>query len=194
MQQDDDHDPDLALLRVAATGDGAGCRALVDRHLRPLHAFATRLLDDASEAEDVCQDAFVKLWQLAPAWTPGQAKIATWLYQVALNGCRDRLRRRRPEAAVEPEALHSNQPGPGGQHERDERHGRLHQALAELPPRQREAIMLFHLQGHSQTEVSAVLEVSVDALESLLARGRRALRARLDEDGDDDRANGESME
>jgi RNA polymerase sigma-70 factor, ECF subfamily len=194
VQQGHEHDPDLDLLRAAAAGDGAGSRGLVDRHLRALHAFSSRLLGDPSEAEDVCQEAFVKLWQLAPSWTPGQAKIGTWLYQVALNGCRDRLRRRRPEAAVEPEALHSNALGPGGQHERDERHTRLHQAIAELPPRQREALVLFHLQGHSQTEVAAVLEVSVDALESLLARGRRALRTRLDESGDDGRASGESTE
>jgi RNA polymerase sigma-70 factor, ECF subfamily len=181
VQQGDDHDPDLALLQAAAAGDGAACRGLVDRHLRSLHAFAARLLDDASEAEDVCQDAFVKLWQRAPDWIPDRARVVTWLYQVALNGCRDRLRRRRPETAFEPERMHSEQPGPGSQHERDERHLQLHQAIARLPERQREALLLFHLQGHSQSEVAAVLEVSIDALESLLARARRTLRAQLDE-------------
>lgn len=184
-QHDDGADPDLALLRAAAAGDGAGCRGLVDRHLRALHAFAARLLNDASEAEDVCQEAFVKLWQLAPGWVAGQAKVSTWLYQVALNGCRDRLRRRRPDAVLETDQLQSGLPDPAADHERREQQRHLQRAIAGLPERQREALLLFHLQGHSQSEAAAVLQVSVDALESLLARARRGLRARLEQDGGD---------
>jgi RNA polymerase sigma-70 factor, ECF subfamily len=173
---DDEQDPDLEPLRAAAAGDAAACRRLVDRHLRPLHAFAARVLDDASEAEDVCQESFMKLWQFAPQWTPGRAKVSTWLYQVALNACRDRQRRRRPEAAADPDELHSTAPGPGRLHDRAETGDRVRRAMAELPARQREALVLFHFEGHTQSEAAAVLEVSVDALESLLARARRTLR------------------
>jgi RNA polymerase sigma-70 factor, ECF subfamily len=181
---DDDHDPDLEAVRAAAGGDAAACRRLVDRHLRSLHAFASRVLDDASEAEDVCQEAFVKLWQFAPRWEPGRALVSTWLYQVALNACRDRQRRRRPDSATDPDALQSSTPGPGALHARDETGARVRQALDRLPQRQREALLLFHFEGHSQAETAAVMEVSVDALESLLARARRSLREWLVDDAE----------
>ena len=179
---EDGHDPDLEALRAAAAGDAAACRRLVDRHLRPLHAYATRILDDAGEAEDVCQEAFVKLWQFAPRWTPGRAKVSTWLYQVALNACRDRQRRRRPDSGADPDALQAATPGPAALHASTQTGERVQAALARLPARQREALLLFHFEGHSQAETAAVLEVSVDALESLLARARRTLRDWLADD------------
>jgi RNA polymerase sigma-70 factor, ECF subfamily len=172
-------DPDLDTLRAIAAGDGAACRRLVDRHLNPLHAFATRMLGDATEAEDVCQESFMKLWQHASRWEADRARVATWLYQVTLNACRDRLRRQRPQAADDPDALQSTQPQPGHAAEHDERARHLHEAIGTLPARQREALLLFHFEGHSQAATAAVLKVSEDALESLLARARRALRARL---------------
>lgn len=177
-------DPDLAVLQQVAGGRQQACRQLVDRHLRGLHAFATRLLGDASEAEDVCQDAFVKLWQMAPRWVPGQAKVSTWLYQVALNACRDRQRRQQPVDA-DFDALPSHEPGPERQQEGYDRQRRLQAWLNELPPRQREAMMLFHYEGHTQIETAAILDLSVDALESLLARARRSLRQRMDTEPED---------
>jgi RNA polymerase sigma-70 factor, ECF subfamily len=173
---DEADDPDIESLRAAAAGDAAACRRLVDRHLRPLHAFAARILDDASEAEDVCQESFMKLWQFAPQWTPGRARVATWLYQVALNACRDRQRRRRPQALADPDELQADTAGPGRLQERAETGALVRQAMERLPERQREALVLFHFEGHTQSEAAAVLDVSVDALESLLARARRTLR------------------
>ena len=174
-----DVDPDLAALEQVAGGHQQACRQLVDRHLRGLHAFATRLLGDASEAEDVCQDSFVKLWQVAPRWVPGQAKVSTWLYQVALNACRDRQRKQSPVDA-DFDAMPSHEPGPEREHEGRDRQRRLQAWLAELPPRQREALLLFHYEGHSQVETAAILDLSVDALESLLSRARRSLRQRME--------------
>ena len=177
-------DPDLSLLQGVADGRQQASRDLVDRHLRGLHAFAARLLGDAAEAEDVCQDTFVKLWQQAPRWVPGPAKISTWLYQVALNACRDRQRRQSPVDA-DFDAMPSHEPGPERQQEGHARQQRLQALLAELPPRQREALLLFHYEGHSQAETAAILELSVDALESLLARARRSLRQRLENEPED---------
>ena len=181
MQQDDSQrdDPDLATLRAIADGDADACRRLVDRHLRPLHAFATRVLGDPAEAEDVCQESFVKLWQTAAQWQPDRALVATWLYQVALNGCRDRLRRQRPQAVDDPDLFHSDDPQPSQQFEHGQRADLLNAALDRLPPRQREALMLFHFEGHSQTHTAAVLDISEQALESLLGRARRGLREQL---------------
>lgn len=177
-RDDDRNDPDLPLLHAAAGGDGGACRALVDRHLQRLHAFASRVLDDAAEAEDVCQDAFMKLWQFASQWDP-RARVRTWLYQVALNGCRDRLRRRRPHSEAEPDELPTSAAGPERRHTERTRAQAVHAALNALPARQREAMLLCHYEGHTNPEAAAMLDVSVDALESLLARAKRALRERL---------------
>jgi RNA polymerase sigma-70 factor, ECF subfamily len=185
-------DPDLDALRAVADGDGAACRRLVDRHLAGLHAFAARMLGDPSEAEDVCQESFMKLWQQAARWEADRARVSTWLYQVALNACRDRLRKQRPQAADDPDQLQSTQQQPAHQAEDDQRAGRLHAAIVRLPPRQREALLLFHFEGHSQADTAAVLEVSEDALESLLARARRGLREQLQDIGPADSGEGRS--
>lgn len=140
---------------------------------------ATRLLDDASEAEDACQDAFVKAWEIAPRWTPGQARFSTWLYGVALNGCRDRLRRRRPQDATALDALIDTGVGPAQQASEDDTARAVRRAITALPERQREALVLCHFQELPQAEAARLLDTSVDALESLLARARRTLRESL---------------
>jgi RNA polymerase sigma-70 factor (ECF subfamily) len=141
---------------------------------------ARRMLNDATEAEDVGQEVFLRVWREAPRWRPGGAKFETWMHRVALNLCYDRLRRRRersdPEAGVavpDPaplasEALLSQQ-----------RSSRVHEALSRLPERQRAAIALVHFQELTNIAAAETLEISVEALESLLARGRRALKAAL---------------
>jgi RNA polymerase sigma-70 factor (ECF subfamily) len=172
-------DSDEALMVRVGRGDAAACRTLVDRHLARLVAFAARTLGDRGEAEDVAQDVFERVWKHAARWEPGRAKLTTWLHRVALNLCLDRLDRRRDaplDAAPEPvdpapsaaERLHSTDVG---------RH--VHEALMTLPPKQRTAITLCHYQGLGQREAAEVMETSVEALESLLARGRRAMKARL---------------
>lgn len=109
----------------------------------------------------------------------GSARFSTWLTRVTLNACRDRLRMRRPTAPVE---VLESLPGDAGPERRTleaERVARVRAALEELPPRQREALVLCHYQGLRQDEAAGAMELSVDALESLLARARRALRTRL---------------
>ena len=105
MEHTDADDPALPLLHRIAQGDAAACAELVDRHLASLHATAFRLLGDASEAEDVCQDVFLAAWQAARDWQPGRARFRTWMLRVATNACHDRHRKRRPEQADVLEAL-----------------------------------------------------------------------------------------
>jgi RNA polymerase sigma-70 factor (ECF subfamily) len=176
-----DADPDADLLPLLAEGDERAFEQLVDRHLSRLHAAATRLLNDRSEAEDVCQDVFLQAWRQASQWQPGRARFATWLHQVMLNGCRDRLRRRRPQSELDPDALVDRQHGPERTFDEAQREQALQAALAELPERQREAVILCHYGALSQREAAASLDLSVDALESLLARARRQLRLQLTE-------------
>jgi len=172
-------DPDLPLLRAIAGGDEAACRQLVDRHLVRLHALATRLLGDAAEAEDVCQDVFVQAWKIAPRWRAGDARFSTWLHGVALNACRDRLRRRRPQTDMALDMIGDDAPGPSQRIASDDTARAVRTAIEALPERQREALVLCHFQELPQAEAAALLDVSLDALESLLARARRSLRQSL---------------
>ena len=177
---------DEALMQRVGHGDGAACRALVDRHLAPLVAFSRRLLGNQADAEDVAQEVFLRVWAKAQFWTPGTAKLSTWLHQVALNLCRDKLRRWRPSGPLEavPEPVDPS-PSASEQVQTDQVGRRVNEALNTLPHRQREAIVLCHYQGLTNIEAAGLLDVSVEALESLLARGRRALRKALMAEADD---------
>jgi RNA polymerase sigma-70 factor (ECF subfamily) len=171
-------DPDAELLARMVRGDQAAFAALVDRHLAALHRLAQRLLGSSTEADDVTQDVFLRAWERASSWQAGTARYSTWLYQVALNQCRDRLRSRRPT-----ETLIDDFPDLGASPEQQlaelQHQRRLREALAALPERQREALTLFHFEGLSQQQAAQVIGVSEDALESLLARARRSLRQQL---------------
>lgn len=171
--------PDEALLVLYANGDSAAARALMMRLTPRVLGYATRLLNDRSEAEDVAQDAMLRLWKIAPEWRQGEAKVSTWLYQVVSNLCTDRLRKRRTvalDAVAEPED--GQAPVVEGMVEA-ERAAALKAGLATLPERQRQAVILRHLEGATNPEIAQVLEISVEAVESLTARGKRALTAAL---------------
>lgn len=172
-------DPDEELLSRIASGDPAAARALIARKLPRLLSLAGRMLGDGAEAEDVAQEAFLRVWKQAPKWRAGVARFDTWLHRVALNLCYDRLRRRRELAYAEPPDQTDEGPGPERGLQAQDAGRRVAQALQALPDRQREAIVLCHYQELGNIEAAAVMGVSVEALESLLGRGRRALRATL---------------
>lgn len=172
-------DPDEELLMRVADGDPTASRALVGRKLPRILGLAQRMLADPAEAEDVAQEAFLRVWRQAPRWRPGQAKFDTWLHRVTLNLCYDRLRRRREIATDAPPDVPDEAPAPDRGLEAQDTGRRVSAALTKLPDRQREAVVLCHYQELGNIEAAAVMGVTVEALESLLSRGRRALRAAL---------------
>ncbi|CDX62047.1 RNA polymerase sigma factor [Mesorhizobium plurifarium] len=177
-------DPDEELVRRIGAGDAVAVQAMVSRKLPRILALATRMLGDAAEAEDVAQETFVRIWRHASGWRQGQARFDTWIHRVALNLCYDRLRRRRECTTDELPEVADDAPLPDAMPGDEER--RVSQALLRIAPRQREAIVLVYYQELSNIEAAGAMQVSVDALESLLARGRRSLQAMLvGDDGND---------
>lgn len=175
-------DPDAELLAGFASGDLSAARALTARLSPMVYRLAFRLLQDAGLAEDVTQDAMLRLWRIAPEWRRGEAKVSTWLYGVAFNLCRDRMRqaRRRAAAALD-EVAEPVDPTPGaavGLQQRQQQDA-LQAALGTLPERQRQAVVLRHIEERANPEIAEIMGISVEAVESLTARGKRGLAKAL---------------
>ncbi len=169
------------LLTRACAGHQSAFRVLVDRHLSTVVAGARGLLNDASEAEDVAQEAFVRLWQRAGRLEIGAAGVRPWLRQVSRNLAIDRLRSAKRLDVVAEISEHGEAATQQGHVEDIERADHVADALAALPDRQRVALTLFHFEELSQVEVAEALSCSVEAAESLLSRGRRRLKIELKE-------------
>lgn len=176
-------DEDAVLLAQFAAGDQSAARKLTDQLLPNVLRQAWRILGDQAEAEDVAQDAMLRLWKQAESWRAGEAKISTWLYRVTHNLCIDRIRKRRPQVAVE-DAPEPVDPDPGvlERMAKSEESRAVAKAIATLPERQRQALVLRHFEEYSNPEIAAALECSVEAVESLLARARRQLASIMKEE------------
>ena len=172
---------DLDQIIKAAAGDRGAQVALVNRHMDMIFRVAYRMLGDQAEAEDITQETFLRAWKVLPDWQP-KAKFSTWACTIAINLCRDRLRKKSPvlmdtpperiDLAQRPdERLASRQTVSG-----------IEAHIAALPERQREALSLSALEGLGNKEAAEVMNVTVHALESLLGRARRTLRSALNED------------
>lgn len=173
----DAFEEETRLMRLVGQGDAKAYRTLADKHVRSIVSYAYRLLGDRNEAEDIAQETFLRLWTGAWKWKP-EARLTTWLHRVAHNLCIDALRKRR-ERSSQPVESYPADDRPSGLVERRRIARSVEDAVGELPERQRAAIMLVHYQGLTNVEAAEVLEVSVEALESLLARARGTLRERL---------------
>lgn len=176
----EDEESDEALIARAGRGDRLAASVLIMRHSPRVLALCRHMLKDRGSAEDAAQETFLRLWERAAAWRRQDAKLETWLYRVATNACIDRHRSARRDA---PEEAADEQPdGAPSAVERlsdaDKRRA-VEEALAALPERQRIAMTLRHYRDLSNIEIAEAMAISVDAVESLLARARRALTAAL---------------
>ncbi len=170
---------DEALLVLYANGDPWAARALTLRLTPRLLGFAAWMLADRTEAEDVTQEAMLRLWRMAPGWQQGGARVSTWLYRVVSNLCLDRLRKSRPRGLEEVAEPEDAAPGAVARLIEADRMLALDKALAALPDRQRQAVVLRHIEGLTNPEIAAVMDIGVEAVESLVARGKKGLTALL---------------
>ncbi len=173
---------DVALAASIARGEPEAMRFTVETYLPQIYAVARRMLRNDADAEEVAQETFLRVWKNAGRWVPKGARLGTWITRIAINLCYDRLRKpahgkSQPlEGIAEPM---DETPGATAKIADKDRSVVLERALQDLPERQRVAIVLVHYEEMSNIEAAAALEISVDALESLLARGRRGLKQAL---------------
>jgi RNA polymerase sigma-70 factor, ECF subfamily len=170
---------DEELMARVAQRDRDAFTRLLDRHLAPLQRFLLRMTGNAADADELGQEAMLRIWSHAQRWQPDRVKFSTWLYRIARNLAIDHFRRRRNSDADTLASLVDDAPDAFAQLDAARRADTTRRAVGALPERQRTALLLCHFDGFSNQEAAAVLEISVDALESLLARARRTLRTTL---------------
>jgi RNA polymerase sigma-70 factor (ECF subfamily) len=171
-----------ALVARVAAGEAQAFRTLVDRHLPMVLGIARRMLRDDAEAEDVAQEALLRLWRNAAGLELGESGVRPWLRRVASNLCIDRVRAQRNTSLGDALPEESEPATQMTQLAEQDLERRVDAALKALPERQRLALTLFHYEGMSQIEVGKLMGISDEAVESLLARARRTLKAALKEE------------
>ena len=152
--------------------------ALVNRHMPVVWRVAFRMLRDRQEAEDVTQETFLRAWKMLPDWED-RAKFSTWACTVAINLCRDRLKKKKPVLMDELPEQTDLALRPDQALTQKQASERITALVETLPERQREALSLCAFEGLGNIEAAETMGVSVEALESLLARARRKLRLEL---------------
>ena len=166
---------DDALLQLYANGDQAAARQLTLRLAPRAYKQAYRMLGVQADAEDVAQEAMMRVWKIAPEWRSGEAKVTTWLYRVVANLCLDRLRKVQSTSLDAIDEPIDPSPSAADDMQTNARLDALQAALIALPERQRQALVLRHIEELANPEIADVMEISVEAVESLTSRGKRAL-------------------
>lgn len=166
------------LLERLGQADPAAFARLVELHFQPVYRVAWRMLGGPEGAEDIAQEAFLRLWQ-NPRQVREARALKSWLMRVASNLVVDRYRRQGPIDPGELPETADSAPGPELALRRTDVAAAIDGAIADLPERQRLALVLSHYEGYGNPEIASALDVSVEAVESLLARARRTLKASL---------------
>lgn len=186
MAQSIDHEHnDEELVRRISEGDHGAFAQLVERHSKLFFSAAFRMTNNTEEAEDIVQDAYVKLWQKPERFDPSKGvKFTTWFYRVVTNLAIDQTRKRKPQVKSEVlDYMADDTPLADEQLSESDEQAVLEDAIQRLPERQRAALNLCFYEGLSNKEAAEVLEIGVKALESLLMRAKKALKDDLGAQG-----------
>ncbi|MCZ6855249.1 MAG: sigma-70 family RNA polymerase sigma factor [Gammaproteobacteria bacterium] len=170
---------DEQLMVCITRNDQEAFACLLGRHLDSIHRYLSRITGSQADADDLAQETFIRVWQKAHTFKPGRVKFTTWLHRIAHNLSIDEFRKRRVSDETEVAELADERSDQFQHHANRETLALLTQAIGTLPEAQRCALMLCQVQGFSNQDAAVVLDVSLHALESLLARARRTLKATL---------------
>jgi len=179
---------DEELMLAICEGDQSAYQAVVKEHFKPISHYAYRLLGNQKDTEDITQETFLKLWINAATWKPEKSKLTTWLHRITHNLCVDYLRKHsRVQTqdnfeenlvdSLEQASVRDGEFTPRDLDRDSEKIRILDSALNQLPENQRSAIMLCTIQNFSNKEAAVIMEVSVKALESIIARAKRSLKS-----------------
>ena len=170
---------DSKLMALIANGDKEAMSEFINRNLDSIINFATRYTGQRSDAEDIAQEAFTRVWTKASQWKQQEIPVKNWLFRITYNLCIDMLRKRKTSGDTINEDNLVSFITPEDQLATAEKQNKLNLMLKKLPERQCTAILFCHYQGISNKEAANIMDISIDALESLLSRGRRKLRELL---------------
>ncbi len=177
MNKQQNQNMDQRLLTLIAQGDKHAFSLLMKRYLSSVIIFSMRYFPQRSDAEDIAQETFTRLWCKAPVWQDKGVSVKAWLFKVAYNQSIDQLRKQKPEYLADyDENIIDEAAFIESMMDIDTNRAIQKLALDTLPERQRTAISLCTIRGFSNSEAAIVMGISVDALESLMARGRRKLK------------------
>jgi len=169
---------DKELMMDVAKGDMEAFTQLVRRHQVAVWRSAYRFIGDATEAEDIAQETFVRVFEASSRYKP-TASFRTYLYCILNRLCLDHVRKMRPIPTNELPEVKDPSPSPDETTSRKERDALIHEAVSALPPNQRMAIVLRYFEGLGWAEIAEAIGVSLKAVERLLARGRQTMEDRL---------------
>lgn len=171
---------DNELLALIQDGTGQAFAVLVERHTDRFYRLAYRYLQNRAAAEDVVQDAFLKLWENPALWQPQRnSKFTTWFYRIVVNLCLDQRKKKKPEA-LDNDALVADDRAPADELIiREQEQKIVEKEIAALPERQRTALNLCFDEGLTNQEAAEVMGVNLKALQSLIMRAKTTLKERL---------------
>lgn len=173
---------DEELMQAVCVADKSAYQALVKRHIKSISHYAYRLLGNQKDTEDITQEVFLRLWTNAQKFKPEKSKLTTWLHRIAHNLCIDYLRKHgrvQTQDSFDEETDDSTNVSKDSLDESKDEIELMREAINTLPESQRSALSLCHYQGFSNKEAAAIMNISVKALESTIARAKRSLREQL---------------
>lgn len=178
---------DEELMLAVCNGDQSAYQVIVKQHLKSISYYAFRMLGNKKDTEDITQEAFLKLWVNAAKWQPEKAKLSTWLHRITHNLCVDYLRKHgntQTQKNIEEEVDDGKGEEPKesiGRLDDSDKLKKLDEAISRLPEQQRSALTLCVYNAFSNKEAAAIMNVTVKALESAIARAKRSLRKTVQE-------------
>ncbi len=171
---------DESLLRLIQKGDHNAFSSLLYRHTKRFYSIAYRILSNKDDAEDIVQEAFLKLWNKPDLWdNTKRAKFTTWFYKIVINLCMDHHKKKKTTPLFDDMQIIDSKLHGDALLELREKQAMLECYILQLPERQQLALHLCYYEGLSNKEAAAIIDVNVKALQSLLMRAKTTLKEKI---------------